>query len=134
MMGVIEYLSSEELKGRPTGSTESGEVQDYLEENLIELGLLPVEQLGLEGFRQEFEVPPERCFLEDPPPPDQPVTAANILGMIPGESAEDMIILTANYDGLGRDPDAGSVYPGADYNASGVSAVLELATIFASQE
>jgi hypothetical protein len=132
MMEVVGYLSSEELKGRPTGSTESAEVQDYLEEQLSKLGLVPVEQLGLEDFRQEFEVPPERCFLEDPPPSDQPVIAANILGMIPGQSTEDMVILTANYDGLGRDLDTGSVYPGADYNASGVSAVLELATIFAS--
>ena len=132
MMEVVEFLSSEELKGRPTGSTESVEVQDYLEESLSGLGLVPVEQLGLEDFRQEFEVPSDRCFLEDPPPPEQAVTGANILGMIPGESTEDMVILTANYDGLGRDPDAGSVYPGADYNASGVSAVLELATIFAS--
>jgi hypothetical protein len=132
MMEVVGYLSSEELKGRPTGSTESAEVQDYLQEQLSELGLVPVEQLGLEDFRQEFEVPPERCFLENPPPSDQPVIAANILGMIPGESTEDMVILTANYDGLGRDLDTGSVYPGADYNASGVSSVLELATIFAS--
>jgi len=132
MMEVVGYLSSEELKGRPTGSTESAEVQDYLEKQLSELGLVPVEQLGLEDFRQEFEVPPERCFLEDPSPSDQPVIAANILGMIPGESTEDMVILTANYDGLGQDLDTGSVYPGADYNASGVSAVLELATIFAS--
>ena len=132
MMEVVEFLSSEELKGRPTGSTESSEVQDYLEKKISEQGLVPVEQLGLEGYRQEFEVPPERCFLEEPPPSDQPVVAANVLGMIPGESTEDMVILTANYDGLGRDLDTGSIYPGADYNASGVSAVLELATIFAS--
>jgi hypothetical protein len=59
------------------------------------------------------------------------VNAANIIGSIPGESTEEMIILTANYDGLGRVPDSDSFYPGADYNASGVSAVLELATIFA---
>lgn len=132
MMEVVTFLSSENLKGRPTGSTESAEAQDYLEDHLVEMGLMPVEQLGLEGYRQEFEVPPDRCFLEDPPPPDQAVIAANILGMIPGESSEDMIILTANYDGLGRDPDTGSIYPGADYNASGVSAVLELATVFSS--
>jgi hypothetical protein len=132
MMEVVEFLSSEELKGRPTGSNESSQVQDYLEGQLSELGLMPVEQLGLEGFRQEFEVPPDRCFLEEPPPSDQPVIAANVLGMIPGESTEDMVILTANYDGLGRDNETGSIYPGADYNASGVSAVMELATIFAS--
>jgi hypothetical protein len=133
MMDVVEYLAGEELKGRPTGSPESAEVESYLEERLRAAGLEPVDQLGLEGYRQEFQVPPERCFLENPPPPGQPVTGVNVLGKIPGESASEMIVITANYDGPGRDSKTGAVYPGADYNASGASAVLELATVLSSQ-
>lgn len=132
MMETLQYLASEELNGRATGSPQSTELEIYLEERLREAGLEPVDQIGLQGYRQEFQVPSERCFLENPPPPGQAVTGANILGKIPGSSSEEIIILTANYDGLGRDTESGAIYPGADYNASGTSAILELATILSS--
>jgi Zn-dependent M28 family amino/carboxypeptidase len=50
----------------------------------------------------------------------------NIVAVIPGRTIrdEDVIVLTAHYDHLGiRD---GSVYNGADDNASGVAALLEI--------
>ncbi len=134
MMETIEYLSGEELRGRPTGSPQSLEAEAYLEESLDGMGLEPVSELGLEDYRQEFPIPPERCFINEALPPDTPVTGANILGKVPGASGEEMIILTANYDGLGVDPSTGAFYPGADYNASGTSAVLELASVFSSLE
>ncbi len=57
----------------------------------------------------------------------------NILGMIPGEggvltSEEQVIIVSAYYDGLGVGPN-GAFYPGANDNASGVATLLELARI-----
>ncbi|MFW6113534.1 MAG: M28 family metallopeptidase, partial [Actinomycetota bacterium] len=64
---------------------------------------------------------------------DQAVIGANILGELEGEKSDEMIIFTANYDGLGKDVDTGNIYPGADYNASGVSSVMELARILSSQ-
>ncbi|MDY6794845.1 MAG: M20/M25/M40 family metallo-hydrolase [Actinomycetota bacterium] len=134
MMEVIEYLSSPELGGRPTGSPQSAQVEDYLENKLRDIGLDAVGQMGMQGYRQEFQVPPERCFLENPPAPDQPVIAANILGEIPGQASDEMIIITANYDGLGKDVETGDIYPGADYNASGVSSALEIATILSAQD
>ena len=88
----------------------------------------------MEGYRQEFQVPAERCFLEEPLAVDTAVTCANIMGMIPGDPGGEMVVVVANYDGLGRDPDTGAIYPGADYNASGASAVLELARVFATGE
>lgn len=133
MMGVIEYLSGEELGGRPAGSPQSAVAEEFLTSRLRELGLEPVSSLGLYDYRQEFTVPADRCFLEEETQPDQVVTACNLLGMISGES-EDMLILTANYDGMGRDPESGAVYPGADYNASGVSALLEVAAVLSSLE
>lgn len=133
MMGVIECLSGEELGGRPAGSPQSAVVEEFLTSRLRELGLEPVSFLGLHDYRQEFPVPADRCFLEEETQPDQVVTACNLLGMINGES-EDMLILTANYDGMGKDPESGDVYPGADYNASGVSALLEVAAALSSLE
>lgn len=132
MMGYIEYLASDELAGRAAGSPQSQELEGFLEEQWRELGLEPAGELGLEGYRQEFPVPSDRCFLQDPPPEVTEIACANIIGKVPGTAGEELIILTANYDGLGIDASTGEIYPGADYNASGTSAVIELATIFAS--
>ncbi|RJP29245.1 MAG: M28 family peptidase [Actinobacteria bacterium] len=134
MMQSIDYLASDELAGRAAGSPQSQGLEVFLEERWSELGLEPVGELGLEGYRQEFPVPSDRCFLINPPPADTEVICANIIAEIPGTSGEEMIILTANYDGLGVDASTGEIYPGADYNASGTSAVIELASIFSSLE
>jgi hypothetical protein len=57
----------------------------------------------------------------------------NVLGVIPGEggvltSEEQVIVVSAYYDGLGIGPN-GAFYPGANDNASGVATLLELARI-----
>ncbi|MBC7252690.1 MAG: M20/M25/M40 family metallo-hydrolase [Actinobacteria bacterium] len=133
MMETVRFLAGEELAGRATGSPQSAMLEGYLCERLQELGLEPVSPLGLTDFRQSFQVPADRCYLDRETQPGEVVEASNILGMLRGE-AEDMIILTANYDGLGRDPQSGEVYPGADYNASGTAAVLEAARVLVSLE
>lgn len=133
MMETIRFLAGEELAGRATGSSQSAVLEEYLRDRLQDLGLEPVDLLGLSDFRQPFQVPADRCYLDREARPDELVEAANLLGMMRGET-EDMVILTANYDGLGRDPQSGEVYPGADYNASGVSAVLEAAAVLSSLE
>jgi ABC-type dipeptide/oligopeptide/nickel transport system permease subunit len=57
----------------------------------------------------------------------------NVIGVIPGQGTfmgteEQIIMVSAYYDGLGTDP-AGTVYPGANDNASGVAMMLELARL-----
>lgn len=57
----------------------------------------------------------------------------NVIGVIPGQGhfmgTEDRIIMvSAYYDGVGTDPN-GTVFPGANDNASGVAAMLELARL-----
>ncbi len=126
MMDTVSYLAGEELQGRATGSPQSKILEDYLVQQFEDLGLEAVDTLGLTDYRQEFPVPSERVFVQGIPA-GQTVTGANILGQIAGEPGSDLLILAANYDGLGVDPKSGSFYPGADYNASGASAVLELA-------
>lgn len=133
MMETVRFLASEELGGRATGSPGSAVLEEYLAGRLRELSLQPVDILGLSDFRQAFQVPADRCYLELEARPDELVEAANFLGMIRGKT-EEMVILTANYDGLGRDPQTGAIYPGADYNASGTAAVLEAASVLASLE
>ena len=59
----------------------------------------------------------------------------NVIGGIPGEGVlsglqNQVIIVSAYYDGLGVGPD-GQFYPGANDNASGVAVMLELARLMA---
>ncbi len=54
---------------------------------------------------------------------------ANIEGIIEGhdpEKRKEFLVLGAHYDHLGRDEKSGFTYSGADDNASGVSALLEI--------
>lgn len=56
----------------------------------------------------------------------------NIIGMLPGSDPDlksQAVVFSAHYDHLGRDID-GSIYYGADDNASGTAAVLEVAEAF----
>ena len=59
-----------------------------------------------------------------------------VLGFMPGSDFDlttDLVVLYANYDGLGKDPD-GTIYPGVNENASGVGVLLELARLWQEQE
>jgi hypothetical protein len=66
-------------------------------------------------------------------------TASNVIGMIEGSDAElkdEYIIVSAHYDhlGIGNQVNGDSIYNGVFDNAAGVSALLELARIFSSQQ
>ncbi len=56
-----------------------------------------------------------------------PISTANIVGVLPGET-EETVIISAHYDHEGMQN--GILYPGADDNASGVAALLEIAQAF----
>lgn len=67
-------------------------------------------------------------------------TTHNVIGVIPGRNparAREVVVIGAHYDGLGLggagslDPVPGEIHNGADDNASGVAALLELAQFFA---
>ena len=67
-------------------------------------------------------------------------TTHNVIGVVPGRDsrlAHEVVVVGAHYDGLGLggpgslEPVPGEVHNGADDNASGVSALLELAQFFA---
>ncbi len=65
----------------------------------------------------------------------QRIEARNVLGVLPGSDPDygnQIVVVGANYDGLGRDPD-GKIYNGAFANASGVAAMLEIARMWREQ-
>lgn len=58
-----------------------------------------------------------------------------MIGFRPGsdfDNAGELVVLFANYDGLGIDPD-GTVYPAANNNGSGVAMLLEIAHLWQEQ-
>ncbi len=59
------------------------------------------------------------------------MTLRNVIGMIPG-TGDGCIIVGAHYDHLGLSAQ-GSVYPGADDNASGVAALCDIAKTLAAE-
>ncbi len=75
----------------------------------------------------------ELSIVADPNP--EVVAVRNVVGYIPGEADDEVIVIGAHHDHLGafgEKPEA--VYHGADDNASGVAAVLELAKRFSVRE
>jgi hypothetical protein len=61
--------------------------------------------------------------------------ARNVLGLLPGtdpQHKDEIVVISAHYDHVGYDPD-GTIYNGANDNATGVAVVLEVARLWQAQ-
>lgn len=117
----LEYLASNELRGRETGTEGIELAAQFIEEKFEKAGIKPFYQT----YRDSFEVK-ER-------------TGYNIIGYLEGtddELKDEYIILGAHYDhiGLGKVVDGDSIANGANDNAAGTVAVLELAKYLGDKE
>jgi hypothetical protein len=100
-------------------------------EELIDKNLEPVSQV-LEGWHAHFKAK----FVTEG------IKTYNVIGVIPGEGplANETVVIGAHYDHLGdgaygsRAPGRREIHYGADDNASGTAAVVELARRFAKRE
>lgn len=65
----------------------------------------------------------------------KPIEMANIIGMIEGKRKDEIVLFSAHYDHIGviSPADQDSIANGANDNASGVTAVVELARYFESR-
>jgi hypothetical protein len=135
-MGIrrdIEYLASPALAGRLTGTPGNDSAAAYIARRYRALGL---RALSAE-YEQHFNARPP---VHGGPSPSLPTE--NVFAVLPGRDASlrnEYVIVGAHFDHLGTstdgalDPDAkGAVRLGADDNASGTAAVLELARLLAS--
>jgi hypothetical protein len=59
------------------------------------------------------------------------VEGRNVIGRVPGTGSEEVVVLGAHYDHLGRQGD--KIYAGADDNASGTAVLLEVARRLAAK-
>jgi aminopeptidase YwaD len=148
----IAFLADDRLEGRATGTAGNDSAAAYIARREASLGLQP---LAIDTSRAECRVVvlPTSCrtflqrFVARGPElahsgrPDG-VATQNVVALVPGRDpalAGQYIVIGAHFDHLGRstvgamDPEAGDVIRnGADDNASGTAAVLELARLLAA--
>lgn len=120
MMAWIKDLTSATYGGREAGTAHEDLAGDYIIDLLQSFGLEPWRDAGFDDYRHAFEFPGGK----------EP--AENIIAVLPGESSDKYVIIGAHYDHIGTIDNV--LYPGADDNAVGTGAVLELARIFSQSE
>ena len=111
----ILNLTGGETSGRATGSRGAYVAKQYIEERFEEYGIASRGILYYQPFRENS------------------VTGYNVIGEVrASERSNEYVIVGAHYDHLGTIK--GKTYPGADDNASGVAALLELGRMFAQMK
>ena len=137
---TINFLASDELQGREAGFHGSRVTSEYIVSLLQWMGVSPLADSysqPFDAYRKErqkkgrLEVHPD-SIAKLKQEVHQKLTMRNVLGMIPGKNTKEYVIVGAHFDHLGIDPalDGDQIYNGADDNASGVSAVLQIARAF----
>lgn len=102
-------LACDEMNGRAAGSEDAARARAYIVEQFGEIGLEPIYENGFEySFTRSNTV------------------YTDVVGFVRGnELAHEFIVVGAHYDHLGVKN--GKVYNGADDNASGTAAMIEVA-------
>ena len=129
----VQFLASDAMKGRGTGSPENAKAAHYVEKRFRQYGLTP---LGTNGYRQAFTAKVRRVVV-----PDSLRPAENVIGFL-DNGAPYTIVIGAHYDHLGMGRQGSSldslphdkIHNGADDNASGVAGLLELARYYAKNK
>jgi hypothetical protein len=136
----IGFLASDELEGREAGFHGGRIAGEYIVACLKQIGLSPLGDTYYQPFeaynrerqkKQRFQVDPDSIVLIQQGV-HQHLSMRNIIGKIEGKRKDEFVIIGAHYDHLGVDPmlEGDRIYNGADDNASGVSAVLQIAKAF----
>jgi len=119
----IFTLAHDSMRGRDAGSNEGLIAAYYIEQQFKEIGLKPFNDTS---FIQPF-------FIQ------KNVRCRNVIGMIEGSDLllkDEYIIIGAHYDHIGYKMvnDKQLIYNGADDNASGTAALIELARLLKANE
>ena len=128
----MNALAGDEMRGRGSATADELRAAEYI---AAQLKLLKIKPAGDDGaYLQTVKF--QRRQRGDPSAPPAEATTTNVIGIIPGSDAKlskETILLSAHLDHLGvREGMPGdNIFNGADDDASGVTAVLELAEALA---
>lgn len=117
LMRHVSLLAADSMRGRLAGSPENAKARAYIAAQFAAAGLQPVGT----SFEHPTEVRRDTLVRR----------ATNVVGLVRGRAnASRYIVVTAHFDHLGVRN--GEIYNGADDNASGTGALIELARWFAA--
>lgn len=117
----LSYLASDALMGRQTGSAGIEKAAVFIESHFREQGVKPYFQ----SYRDSFQVKDQVGY--------------NIVGVLEGtdpQLKQEYIVIGAHYDHVGVKASQAedNIYNGANDNASGTAAVMELAKYFSDKK
>ena len=116
MKTLLEILADEKTEGRASGTAGKELAEHFLVEQFRAIGLKPWEWAYTQSFKYQDSI-----------------IVRNVIGFLPASvPTDEYIVVGAHYDHLGKL--GHTVYPGADDNASGVTALLSLARMFTAMK
>ncbi|QRM89467.1 M20/M25/M40 family metallo-hydrolase [Lacinutrix sp. WUR7] len=126
----MEYLASDELEGRATGSVGIEKAALFIETFLKDNNIKPY----FETYRDDFEIVKKES--KDGVTNNETIKGFNIVGVVEGNDPKlknEYIILGGHYDHIGfaKEVDGDIIANGANDDASGTIAAMELAAYFA---
>jgi Zn-dependent M28 family amino/carboxypeptidase len=129
--GPMEFLASDALQGRGSGSHDELIAAVYLASELRQIGIEP----GGDNSGYIQNVSGEFSFFREG---KKQWTTRNVIGVIKGRDdklKDEVILLSAHMDhiGVGKAVNGDSIYNGADDDASGCVALLQLARALAEK-
>lgn len=111
---ILSYLADDMMQGRASGTSGKQIAERFIIGKFKEFGLKPYNWNYTQSFRYQDSI-----------------AIRNVVGIIPASVISDeYIVISAHYDHLGVLK--GVVYNGADDNASGVTALINLAEMFST--
>ena len=134
----LTFLASDSLEGRESGKRGQKIAGEYIKNHFKKIGIPPYKR---KKYFQKFKVESDRhickyncenCdedFITKLFKKKRTVKGENVLGFIKGtDISDETLIITAHYDHLGKHDTL--LFNGADDNASGTSAIMEIAEAF----
>ena len=135
---MVSVLAADSMRGRMTGSPGATAAASWIAERMRAAGVQPA---GDSGFFQRVPLAASATgrpalvadfAARDTFPPSRRLAGLNVVGVLPGSDpalADEVVLVSSHYDHVGvRQPVNGdSIYNGADDDASGTVAVLEIA-------
>ena len=132
----IAFLTSEANAGRYPGGAKNKKIVRYIQQAFKDAGALPLKKSYKQSFKAQLRTEKEAV--------DKPIAKTwNVIAIIPGNDPElkdEYVVLGAHYDHLGlggpssKSDKKNTIHYGADDNASGTAALLEIGEKLVSQK